>query len=160
MDSDSNTSPLLSAAIALTDHLSLDEQRQLAIHLLQRLAEAQESIESLVLADKQLIDPLGSTSLVAAGWKQEKRVVKERDSGVIDTYIEYWFNCEIWSHKTGEWKHKSCYVCQHPEGRSPSPSAARKLELLNRQIANKRPYWETMQLLNKQRKLEQWQADL
>lgn len=159
MDIDSKFSPLLAAMMALADQLSLSEQKQLAIHLLHRLSESQEDVESLVLVDKQPPNPLG-LNLVAAGWKQEKRVLKERDSGAIDIYIEYWFNCEIWSSKTGEWKHKSCYVCQHPEGRSPSPSAARKIELLHRQIANKRPYWETMQLLNKQRKLEQWQADL
>jgi hypothetical protein len=156
---DTNSSPLLSAAIALAAQLSPSEQKQLSLYLLQRLAEAPEGVNDLVLADKVPTNPLGLNS-GAAGWIQEKRVVKERDNGVIDIYIEYWFNCEIWSSKEAAWKHKSCYVCQHPEGRSPSPSAARKIDLLNRQIANQRPYWETMQLLNKQHKLQQWRANL
>ena len=162
MDAYPNCSPPLSKAIALVDQLSVSDQRRLGLYLLlylyQRSVLSREEIDALVLAGSKPPDPLGLTS--AAGWKQEKRVTKERNSGAIDTYIEYWFNCEIWSSRAGEWKHKSCYICQHPEWRSPSPSAARKIELLNRQIANKRPYWETMQLLNKQQKLEQWQEGL
>ncbi|MBD1865369.1 MULTISPECIES: hypothetical protein [Trichocoleus] len=164
MDTSPNFSPALSEAIALVDQLSINDQKKLALYLLlylyQRSVVSRAEIDALVLVDSEPPDPLGPTSTVAVGWKQEKRVVKERDSGAINTYIEYWFNCEVWSSKEEAWKHKSCYICQHPEGRSPSPGAARKIELLNRQIANKRPYWETMQLLNKQRKLEQWQGHL
>ncbi|HEY9659756.1 MAG TPA: hypothetical protein V6C65_14970 [Allocoleopsis sp.] len=153
--------PNLTTVIAAIEQLSVAEQQQLIDYLLQ-LPVGKRHFLNQVLADRPHY-PLGLTSLgqtAAVGWKQEKRIVKERDNGVIDTYVEYWFNCELWSDKEQQWKHKSCYVCQHPEGRLPSASAARKIELLNRQIAHKRPYRETLQLLKKQHKLEQWEAEL
>lgn len=153
--------PSLTTVIAAIEQLSTAERLLLLDYLLQ-LPATRQHVLNQVLVD-QSRHPLGLTSsgqTTAVGWKQEKRVAKERDNGVIDTYIEYWFNCELWSDKEQQWKHKSCYICQHPEGRLPSSSAARKLELLNRQIAYKRPYRETLQLLKKQHKLEQWEADL
>jgi hypothetical protein len=151
----------LHQAIALVAGLSPADQRELALHLFQQLslpAPAAASSSNIPVEATSTVDtdPPGQAS--AAGWKQAKRVVKERPNGVIDIYIEYWFNCELWSAKEQQWKHRSCYICQHREGKAPSPVAARKLELLHRQIASKRPYHETLSRLNKQQKLEQWQA--
>lgn len=66
-------------------------------------------------------------------------------------YIEIWFHWEEPQSSKDqmgrEWKHKSRYVCQYPEHGKPKSTAARKLETLDQQIAQGRPYSETLELL-------------
>ncbi|MGG6265493.1 hypothetical protein ACQ4M3_05750 [Leptolyngbya sp. AN03gr2] len=112
--------------------------------ILRRLQNHLGTVHSAEQLKNQLPDGMRIQNHV--GSKEIRSVTKKGKN-----YIEIWFHWEEpRSTEKGagrEWIHKSRYVCQYPEHGKPKSIAAQKLGILDQQLAQERPYSETLELL-------------
>ena len=61
-------------------------------------------------------------------------------------YIEYWFHWKE-QDKEGQWSGRSCYLGGHPKGRSPRGKLVTRIDTIESQKQQDRPYGETLALI-------------